>query len=99
LSASEILTSTGDGSPSFIDFVGTNATIFETTSSFNLLTSSDNSAADNLFAYAVKPFGTQTDAPGGTFTGTPFTRNKNNIFNALMLQPKWSIMGIHRGDR
>jgi hypothetical protein len=85
LSASEILTSTGDGSPSFIDFVGTNATIFETTSSFNLLTSSDNSAADNLFAYAVKPFGTQNDAPGGTFTGTPFTRNKNNIFNALML--------------
>ena len=85
LSASEIVTNTGDGSPSFIDFVGTNATIFETTSSFNLLTSSDNSAADNLFAYTVKPFGTQTDAPGGTFTGTPFTRNKNNIFNALML--------------
>jgi len=85
LSASEILTSTGDGAPSFIDFVGTNATMFETTSSFNLLTASDNSAPDNLFAYTVQPFGTQTDAPGGTFTGTPFTRNKNNIFNALML--------------
>lgn len=84
LSASQILTSQGDGSPSFIDFVGTNATIFETTSSFNLLTASGD-VADNLFGYAVAPFGTKGDAPGGTFLGAPYTENKNNIFNALML--------------
>jgi len=89
LSASEVLTSTGAGSPSFIDFVGTNATMFETTSSFNILTASDPNAADNLFAYTVKPFDTATSAPGGTFTltgtGHKRLRNKGNIFNALML--------------
>ncbi len=84
LSASEILTSHGDGSPSFIDFVGTNATIFETTSSFNLLTAS-GAPSDHLFGYATAPFGNKSNAPGGTFLGGEFTENKNNIFNSLML--------------
>ena len=85
LSASQVLTNTGDGSPSFIDFVGTNATMYEITSSFNLLTASDGTAADNLFAYTVKPNAAAANAPGGTFTGGAFGKNKNNIFNALML--------------
>lgn len=59
--------------------------MFDSTSSFNLLTASDANAADNLFAYAVKPFDQAANAPGGTFTGGPTGRNKNNIFNALML--------------
>ncbi len=85
LSASEILTNNGDGSPSFIDFVGTNATIFETTSSFNLLTTSAPSAVITCLPIQRNHLGLKANAPGGTFLGTLYTRNKNNIFNALML--------------
>ena len=85
LSASEVLTNNGDGSPSFIDFVGTNASILNTTASFNILTASESSALFSLYGYKTKPFGVAANAPGGQFFGTVYNRNRNNIFNALML--------------